>query len=75
MDIINVSGELEVIREGNEENSNVKNRDKPKINFNMLCAKDTAAKNDSQIFEISNKNLSVESHSESHRFDGCPTPY
>ena len=61
MDIINVSGELEVIREGNEKNSNVTNRDKPKINFNMLSAKDTTAKNDSETFHSLNKNLSLES--------------
>ena len=36
LDIINVSGELEVILEGNEENSNVTNRDTPKINLNIL---------------------------------------
>ena len=39
MDIIIVSGELEVVLEGNEENSNVTNRDTPKINFNILSAK------------------------------------
>ena len=38
LDIINVSGELEVTLEGNEENSNVINRDTPKINLNMLSA-------------------------------------
>ena len=31
LDIINVRGELEVILEGNKENSNVINRDTPKI--------------------------------------------
>ena len=75
LDIINVSGELEVIHEENQENSNVTNRDTPKINFSMLSVKDKTAKNDSQIFESTNKNLPLESHSESNRFDGFPTPY
>ena len=75
LDIINVSGELEVILEGNEENSNVINRDTPKINLNMLSAIDKAAKNDSQIFESTSNNLSLDSHGDSHRFDSRLTPY
>ena len=47
LDVINVIGELEVILEGNEENSNVTNRDTPKINLNILSAIDKTAKNDS----------------------------
>ena len=47
LDMINVCEELEVILEGNEENWNVTNRDTPKINFNMLSAKDKRDKNDS----------------------------
>ena len=50
LDIINVSGELEVILEGNEENSNVINKDTPKINLTMVSAIDKTAKNDLQIF-------------------------
>ena len=57
LDIINVRGELEVILEGNEENSNVTNRDTPKINLNMLSATVKAARNDSQIFESTSNNL------------------
>ena len=75
MNIINVSGELEVILEGNEENSNVINRDTPKINLNMVSAIDKTAKNDSQIFDGTSNNLSLESHSESHSFDSLLTPY
>ena len=75
LDIINVSGELEVILEGNEENSNVTNRDTPKINLNILSAIDKTAKNDSQIFLSTSNNLSLESHSENHKFDSRPTPY
>ena len=63
MDIINVKGELEVILAGNEENSNVTNRDTPNISFNMLSAKDEIAKNDSQNFESTSSNLFLESHS------------
>ena len=75
LDIINVRGELEVILEGNEENSNVINKDTPKININMVSAIDKTAKNDSQIFDSTSNNLSLESHSESHRFDSLLTPY
>ena len=75
LDIINVSGELEVILEGNVENSNVTNRDTPKINLNVLSTVDKTAKNDPQIFECTSNNLFLESHSESHRFDSRPTPY
>ena len=75
LDIINVSGELEVILEGNEENSNVINKDTPKININMVSAIDKTAKNDAQIFDSTSNNLSLESHSESHRFDSLLTPY
>ena len=50
-------------------------KDTPKINFNMLSAKDKTAKNDSDIFESTSNNLSLESHSESHRFDSRPSPY
>ena len=41
----------------------------------MLSVKDKTAKNDSQIFESTNENLSLESNNESNRFDGFPTPY
>ena len=41
----------------------------------MLSAKDKRDKNDSQIFESASNNLSLEDHSESHRFDSRPTPY
>ena len=75
LDIINVSGELEVIHEGNEENSHVINRDTRKIHLNMLSAIDKTAKNDSQIFGSTSNNLSLESHSESHRFDILLTQY
>ena len=75
LDIINVSGELEVILEGNEESSNVTNRDTLKINLSMLSAKNKTDRNDSQIFESTSNNLSLENHSESHRFDSRPTPY
>ena len=75
LDIIKVSGELEVILEGNEENSNVINKDTPKINFNMVSAIDKTVINDSQIFDSTSNNLSLESHSESHRFDSLLTPY
>ena len=75
LDIINVSGELEVILEGNEENSNVTNRDTSKINLNMLSAIDKTAKNDSQIFASTSSNLSLESHSENHTLASRPTPY
>ena len=40
LDIINVSGELEVILERNEKSSNVTYRHTPKINFSMLSTKD-----------------------------------
>ena len=50
-------------------------KDTPKINFNMLSAKDKTAKNDSDIFESTSNNLPLESHSESHRFDSRPSPY
>ena len=75
MYIINVSGELEVMNERNEENSNVAGRDKPKINFNILSAKDKIDKNDSQVFESTSNNSSLESHSESHRCDSLPALY
>ena len=75
LDIINVSRELEVILEGNEENSNVINRDTSKINFIMLSAKDKTAKNDSEIFESTSNNLSLEGHCESHRSDSRPMSY
>ena len=75
MDIINVNGELEIILEGNEENSDGTNTETPKINLNMHSAKNKTAKNDSQIFESKSNNFSSESHSESHRFDSHPTPY
>ena len=75
LDIINVSGELEVILEGNEESSNVTNRDTPEINFNMLSAKDKTDKNDSKIFGSTSNNLSLENHSESHRFNSSPMSY
>ena len=74
LDIINVNGELEIILEGNENNSDT-NTDTPKINCNMHSAKDKTAKNDSQIFESKSNNFSSESHSESHRFDSRPTPH
>ena len=35
LDLINVSGEMEVIFYGNEENSTVTNRDTLKVNFDM----------------------------------------
>ena len=47
-DIINVSGELEVILEGNEENCNVINRDTPKIHLT-----------DSQIFDSTSLTVRV----------------
>ena len=74
LDIINVNGELEIILEGNENNSDT-NTDTPKINCNMHSAKDKTAKDDSQIFESKSNNFSSESHSESHRFDSRPTPH
>ena len=63
MDIFNVSGELENILEGNEENSNIKNRDTP--NLYMPSAKDKTDKNDSQIFKSTSSNLCLENHRES----------
>ena len=63
MDIFNVSGELENILEGNEANSNIKNRDTP--NFYMPSAKDKTDKNDSQIFKSTSINLCLENHRES----------
>ena len=41
----------------------------------MLSAKDKTAKNVSQILESTSNNLSLESHSGSHRFDSRPTPF
>ena len=73
LDIFNVSGELKVIREGNEESSNVTNRDTLKIIFSMVNVKDKTDKSDSQIFESASKNLSLENHSESHRFHSRTT--
>ena len=75
LEIINISGELGVTLEGNEENSNVTNRGTPKTNLNMLSAIDKTAKNDSLIFESMSNNLSLESHSESHRSDSHPMSY
>ena len=53
----------------------LQNRDTPEINFIMVSAKYKTDKNDSQIFESTSNNLSLENHSESHRFDSRPTPY
>ena len=50
-------------------------KDTPKINLSMISDIDKAAKNDSQIFDSTSNNLSLESHSESHRFDSLLTPY
>ena len=46
LDLSNVSGELEVVLDVNEENSNITNRDTPKINLNIDSTKDKPAKND-----------------------------
>ena len=40
----------------------------------MVSPKYKTDKNDSQIFESTSNNLSLENHSESHRFDSRPTP-
>ena len=53
----------------------LQNRDTPEINFIMVSAKYKTDKNDSLIFESTSNNLSLENHSESHRFDSRPTPY
>ena len=41
----------------------------------MLSAKDKTDKNDSNIFGSASNNLSLENHSESHRFDSSPMSY
>ena len=75
LDLINVSGELQVVLDGNEENPNVTNRDTPKINFNIHSTKDKPAKNDSEFFDRSSISISLENHSTSRRFDSRTTPY
>ena len=66
---------IEVILDGNEENPNVTNRDTPKISFNIHSTKDKPAENDSDFFDRSSINLSLEKHSKGRRFDTRPTPY
>ena len=73
--LINVSGELQVILDENQENPNVVNRNTPKISFNLQSTKDKPAKNDSEILDSLSKNHSSESHSKSRRFHSRPTPY
>ena len=75
LDLINVSGELELVLDGNEENPNVTNRDTPKINFHIHNIKDKPVKNDSEFFDRSSINISFENHSKSRRFDSRLTPY
>ena len=57
LDLIDVSGELEFILDGIEENWNVANRDTPKINFNLDSIKDKLANNDSEFFDGSSIDL------------------
>ena len=75
LDLIIVSGELEVVLDGNEENPNVTNRDTPKINFHKHNIEDKLVKNDSEFFDRSSINLSLENHSKSRRYDSRPTSY
>ena len=71
LDLINASGELEVVLDWNEENPSVTNRDASKINFNIHNTKDKLA----EIFDNSSNNFSKESHSKNRTFDRRPTPY
>ena len=75
LDIINVSRELEVVLDENEENPNVTNGNTPKINFSINSTKDKPANNDSEFFNRSSINLALENHSKSRRFDSRPMPY